>query len=206
MKLDQLFGDQLGRTSAFLLVAAFCFGTQVLWAQNSQPATEASRAIIVLDASGSMWGQVEEKAKIDIAREVIGDLLQDPPQNLHLGLMAYGHRRKGDCEDIELLVPAGPNTSSKILAAVNEIVPKGKTPLTAAVLEAAGVLRFEEEAATVILVSDGLETCDKDPCEAARFLEKTGVSFKTHVVGFDLKKGEAQQLKCLADETGGSFF
>jgi len=63
-----------------------------------------SNAMLVLDGSGSMWGQIEGHSKIVIARDVIDELLQDLSDDVHLGLAAYGHRRKGDCGDVEVLV------------------------------------------------------------------------------------------------------
>ncbi|MCD4654804.1 VWA domain-containing protein [bacterium] len=162
--------------------------------------------IVVLDASGSMWGQVDGKAKITIAKEVLNDVLDqwNPEQNV--GLIAYGHRRKGDCSDIELLIPVGPFSKSNFMKAVNAIQPKGKTPLTAAVRMAAEKLKYTENKATVILLSDGLETCDENPCSVARTLEKMGVDFTAHVIGFGLGKEEnLDSLKCIAEETGGNF-
>ena len=58
-------------------------------------AEQPTRTILVLDASGSMWGQIEGRAKIEIAREVIAELVDDLPASTELGLVTYGHRRKG---------------------------------------------------------------------------------------------------------------
>jgi len=167
----------------------------------------AGKTILVLDASGSMWGQIDGEAKITIAQRVIGELLETLPEGQQLGLVAYGHRVKGDCSDIETLVPAGLDTRANILAAVNAISPKGKTPLSAAVLAAAQELRYEEDKATVILVSDGRETCNLDPCAIGTELEKSGVDFTAHVVGFDIDNDPQAkaQLQCLAENTGGRF-
>ena len=167
---------------------------------------DSPRTILVLDGSGSMWGQIEGEAKITIARTVVGDLLGEIPSDMELGLTVYGHRRKGDCGDIESLVPVGANTTDAIRAAVNGIKPKGKTPLSAAVLAAAEELKYTEEKATVILVSDGRETCDVDPCALGQRLEETGVDFTAHVVGFDVSDDQDRaQLQCLAENTGGTF-
>ena len=164
------------------------------------------KVILVLDGSGSMWGQIDGEAKITIAQRVIGDLLETLPENQQLGLTAYGHREKGNCQDIETLVMPGTDTRQAILGAVNAISPKGKTPLSAAVIAAAQQLRFEEDKATVILISDGIETCDLDPCMVGTQLEQTGVDFTAHVVGFDVSDPIAiAQLQCLAENTGGSF-
>ncbi|MGI9452203.1 MAG: vWA domain-containing protein [Geminicoccaceae bacterium] len=77
--------------------------------------------------------------------------------------------------------------------------------MTDAVRQAAETLRYTEERATVILVSDGKETCDVDPCAAAAELEASGVDFTGHVVGFDLDAEERAQLQCLAETTDGRF-
>ena len=165
----------------------------------------ADKAILVLDGSGSMWGQIDGKNKIVIARETVGTLMAGWPTSTELGLIAYGHREKGDCGDIETLVPVGPDTAPAVEAAVGVLNPKGKTPITAAVRQAAAELRSTEEKATVILVSDGLETCNADPCAAAAELEAAGIDFTVHVVGFGTTAEENQQLQCLADNTGGKF-
>ncbi|MBK8453175.1 MAG: VWA domain-containing protein [Thiofilum sp.] len=164
------------------------------------------RSMLVLDASGSMWGQIEGKAKIDIARAALKTLVADWPPDQAVGLVAYGHRQKDDCTDIEVLLPVELGNASKIGAWVDKLTPKGKTPLSAAVKQAAEALKYTEEKATVILISDGVETCNLDPCALGTELEKLGVDFTAHVIGFDVTKTEDQQgLKCLADNTGGKF-
>jgi Ca-activated chloride channel homolog len=165
----------------------------------------AERTIIVLDASGSMWAQIEGKSRIEIAKQTVKTVIGNLPADMELGLMAYGHRDKGSCTDIELLVPPAAGTVAAIIAATNKISPKGKTPLTEAVKRAAGDLKYTEEKATVILVTDGLETCDADPCALGAELEKSGVDFTAHVVGFGLTEAEGKKVSCLATNTGGKY-
>ena len=170
------------------------------------PATAADRTMIVLDASGSMWGQIGGRAKIDIARETLRGVLQSVPAGSELGLMVYGHREKGSCHDIELAVPPAAGTAGAIDAFVSGINPKGKTPLSASVEQAADILKYTEDKATVVLVTDGLETCEADPCALASALESRGVDFTAHVVGFGLTEEEGRQVACLAENTGGKYF
>ncbi len=167
---------------------------------------DAARSILVLDASGSMWGQIDGKPKIAIAREAIGAML-DGWNGGDLGLIAYGHRRKGDCGDIELLIEPSGFDAAAIRRQASALNPKGMTPISAAVRQAAEHLRFTERKATVILVSDGEETCSADPCALGEELERLGVDFTAHIVGFDIRKGSKaqQQLQCLAANTGGSY-
>ena len=182
-----------------LLATAISFGLP------STSPFAADKAVLVLDGSGSMWQQVGSTTKIEIARDVIGDLMLDWSDKVELGLSAYGHREKGNCSDIETLKPIGPVDPKEVAQIVDAISPKGKTPLTAAVRGAADELRYEENRATIILVSDGEETCGGDPCAVAKELEAAGIDFTVHVVGFDLTDEESANLQCIADNTGGKF-
>lgn len=164
------------------------------------------RAIIVFDGSGSMWGQIDGKAKHEIAREALRNMLENAPDSMTLGLMAYGHREKGSCTDIEMLVPLGQNNKADILQAVQNMKFLGKTPLSAAVQQAATVLRYTEDKATVILITDGEETCQADPCQLGTELKESGVDFTAHVVGFGLNQQQGEQVACLAHNTGGQYF
>ncbi len=168
---------------------------------------EGGKTILVLDASGSMWGKISDGYKIRVARNVVNNLLESLPADQEIGLVSYGHREKDSCDDIELLVPPVTGTRDAIIEAIEALDPKGKTPLSAAVIKAADELGLEENDATVILISDGEETCSMDPCAVAFELEKRGIDFIAHVVGFDIKKSDDQaQLQCLAENTGGLFF
>ncbi|MDN5786871.1 VWA domain-containing protein [Pseudorhodobacter sp.] len=175
-----------------------------LCATISQAQAEG-KSIIVLDGSGSMWGQIDGRPKLEIAREALAGVLAGLPADTALGLMAYGHREKGNCGDIELIVPPGPGTGPAITDAANKMQFLGKTPLTEAVRRAAAELRSTEEKATVILITDGIETCEADPCALGKELEASGVDFTAHVVGFGLTADEGKQVACLAENTGGKY-
>jgi len=196
-------------TSYFIAVSTcltLALLTGLVHAQESkQASSNSSQAIIIFDGSGSMWGKVNGEQKINIAKKVVRDLVDGLDNSVELGLMAYGHRKKGDCDDIELLIKPGPLNKKAFIAAVDAIQPKGKTPLTAAVEKAAEVLKYQEQRASVILISDGLETCDRDPCEAAKALAAAGLDFKAHVIGFDLRAEDLEKIECLARNTGGEF-
>ncbi len=166
-------------------------------------AAQTGDAILILDASGSMWGRVDGQTKISAARKAVDSILSKWKPSDRLGLMAYGHRTKGDCRDIELVVPVGDFDAGKIRSAVRGLNPKGKTPMADSLRAAAQALRSSENKATVILVSDGIETCSPDPCAVAAELKKAGVNFTAHVIGFDVTDPAAKsQLQCIARATG----
>ncbi len=179
-----------------LLAALFAFAL---------PVAASQRAIIILDASGSMWAQIDGKSRIEIARDTLRQVLAGVPAELELGFMAYGHRTKGDCTDIEMMVPPEAGTADRIISAAMSLNPRGKTPLSDAVRQAAEALKYTEDQATVILITDGIETCNADPCALASELEAAGVDFTVNVVGFGLSADEGAAVKCLADNTGGTY-
>ncbi len=194
------FSKVLARVSALTIGVGLASFGMVLGASAQE------RVMIVMDGSGSMWGQIEGVPKLSIARDTLRDVLPGVPATTELGLIAYGHREKGNCSDIELIVPAAAGTAAQISSAVDNMRFLGKTPLSAAVQIAAEELRFTEDKATVILITDGIETCSADPCALGLALEQQGIDFTAHVVGFGLSAEEGRQISCLAENTGGKFF
>ncbi|MDF3362753.1 VWA domain-containing protein [Sulfitobacter sp. Ks41] len=176
--------------------------TAILCATGAQAAEDV---VIVYDASGSMWGQIDGISKMEIARDVLGDLVQGWSAETNLGLVAYGHRSQGDCTDIETLVTPQPADKEAFQAQVNAIKPVGKTPISAAIEHAADLLAYRDNPATLVLISDGVETCNADPCALSAQLAKQGVKFTAHVVGFDLQDEAHAGLACIAENTGGVF-
>jgi len=160
--------------------------------------------ILILDASNSMWGQIDGVNKIVIAREAVGGLIDALPDETDVGLIAYGHRREGDCEDIETLSPVAPLNKDSLKTTINSVKPRGKTPITASINAAIDLAR-ERESAAIVLISDGIETCGLDPCSAVRTAKQAGVPFVLHVVGFDIAGEDVSQLECAAQEGGGLY-
>jgi Ca-activated chloride channel family protein len=81
------------------------------------------------------------------------------PATSRVGLMAYGHRQAGQCSDIQMLFPPGPVNAAAVNSTIDRLTARGKTPLTDAVRQAAAALRNKEQGGTIILVTDGIETC-----------------------------------------------
>lgn len=190
----------------FLTVFTFLFIAFQSQAEEQNNGSN-SNVVMILDGSNSMWGQIDGTAKITIAKDVLIGLINDLDAGTAPGLIVYGHRQKGDCKDIEIVSTPGFSDKEKLIDKVQSITPKGKTPITDSIgLAAATAGVFGGDAVDVVLVSDGLETCDADPCAYAKFLKQTNVNFKTHIIGFDVTDVEFKQLQCIATETGGKFF
>ncbi|QPC42938.1 VWA domain-containing protein [Kaustia mangrovi] len=186
---------------AISAIAAVCF--TAITAGSAQAVDDV---MVVFDGSNSMWGQIDGTAKIEIARDAMESLMGDWTDKTNLGLMAYGHRREGDCTDIETLIAPGRVDRAAFLSRVRAIVPRGKTPLTSAIEQAAEELAYRDNPATVVVISDGIESCNRNPCALADKLERSGIGFTAHVIGFGLGSAEEQaSLACIAERTGGRF-
>jgi Ca-activated chloride channel family protein len=157
--------------------------------------------VLVLDSSGSMAGAMDGSPKLDAARKAIRAMANGLAEGRSLGLVAYGHRRQGDCSDIETLVPPGPLDRAGLDRALDGLLARGKTPLSDALRHAARLL--PETGGTIILISDGLETCDRDPCAVAEDLLRANARLVIHVVGFGVTDEEVAALSCIAENCGG---
>lgn len=172
---------------------------------SSGAARAEANTVFVLDASNSMWGQVGGVAKIEVARTAMAGLLDLTPAGMKLGLMAYGHRTEGDCADIELLTPLGDAGGAALRDRIAGLKPKGKTPIGAALEQAGGLFPTPDAYNTVVLLSDGIETCAADPCAVSAALAAKGVNTRVHVVGFDVDAAAREQLRCIAERGNGIY-
>jgi hypothetical protein len=171
---------------------------------------EASKNVeIIMDASNSMWGQIGGEAKITIARKVLTQIINGLPDSMNVGMRVYGHRYGLNdpkaCTDTQLLVPIGPVAKTQLIDTVNKIQLKGKTPLVLSVLEA--IKDFEKiPNGSVILVTDGIESCNGDIKSIGPAVKKSGLELKVHIVGFDIKEKEARaELEAIAKSTEGRY-
>lgn len=194
-----------------LIGAAFTMAlTPNLWANelpslttnNATPQATHQTTLLILDGSNSMWGQLNGVNKIVTARESIRTLLESAEGNIQFGLLTYGTAGKQDsCQDFNLAVSPEKYDLVKLLKEVYKLKPKGRSPIAAALKEAAKHLPTEN--AHILLVSDGIESCKGDPCTTAKQLVEENPSLQIDVVGFRAEK-EAQ-LECIAENGRGAF-
>jgi len=173
---------------------------------NAQEEQAPSPLIFIYDASGSMWGQMQGKTKMEIAANVLSSSIDNLPENQKLGLVAYGHREKSDCEDVEFLVAIENGTKDNIKESLKAIKPLGRTPLAFSALQVIDKLRQSKMKATIILVTDGIESCGGNICDVIKAAKEEGIDFRLHIIGFGLKANETEQLKCAAKAGDGQYY
>ena len=178
----------------------------VLAAMVSLPA-RAQNVLFIVDFSGSMNEKVAGRPKIVSAKEVFRQTLREMPQAAHIGLMVYGHRRAKDCKDIELMSGLGQDASSALADRVDQLKAKGETPIATALLQSLGVFASHKgETNAIVLITDGREECNGDPCAATQALVAAGVDVKVHVVGFNLSGEDRKAVECITQLSSGRYF
>lgn len=199
--------------SLVLLSLSFVFANAAGAQDQKTPCTED--AMIVFDASGSMAGNLgqgimTEKPRIFEVRRALSRVLPNITQYRKVGLITYGPGPYRQCNvhlDLRPIVDA----AEPIMTIVSGLNPAGKTPLTEAVEQAAEVLDHRHKPGVVVLLTDGEETCDRDPCALGKELTATSSNLTVHVIGFQMKNftwtgaSSVLEVKCLAKETGGLY-
>jgi len=192
---------------SLILFCFVLFSTANALAQaKEQKAATAQNILFILDASGSMWQKSDNEFRIAIARSVMKNLLGKLPANTRAGLIAYGHHRKEDCDDIETLAPLAPLDKTMLATKLDAINPVGKTPIAKSIQHALALIRTETAPVTIILVSDGLETCEGNACDLVKQAKEQGVKITLHVVGFGIVEKDLSALECIAQAGGGQYF
>ena len=164
---------------------------------------------LILDASNSMWGQIKRESKISIAKEVLKQIINGLPEEMNVGLRLYGHRYKlkdkRACQDTELIIPIGPLQRDQLNQTIEKITPRGKTPLVYSILQSPQDFA-NLKGGTVLLISDGIESCEGDIKSIAPKLKESGIELRVNIIGFNIKEEEARkQLEAIAKSTGGIY-
>jgi Ca-activated chloride channel family protein len=179
-------------------------------ASGQQPCTED--AIIVFDASKSMAASADDNTglrRIDAVRNALSRILPRVASKRRLGLITYGPGSRPACVNVALEMRPTIDAAAAIMARVERLKPDGRTPLTRATQRAAEVLDFRNQPGTIVLLTDGEETCGANSCQLARQLKAEGARTTVHVISYKIASAIGSDgtfaSRCLADETGGIY-
>ncbi len=187
--------------SAVLLTALVIFANFTV-PRATHAADTPPRAVVIFDGSGSMWGRIGAQTKFEVARTSMAAILPSYNRQIALGLIAYGHRRKSDCNDIEVLAPPEVGLAGDIVDSINAMRPRGKTPIASA-LESAATLLVDTEAGHIILLTDGAENCRKDLCETVDAIREASPRLTISTIGLGLRNRDVARVQCVAKSGGG---
>lgn len=181
---------------------------QIVRQQGDRPPTRNLE--IVLDVSGSMNTKLGNTTRWQSALDVLKQVVDKLPEDLHVGLRVYGHRYASrsaqTCTDTELVVPIAPLDRTRILTTASRLRPRGETPLIRSALQTVGDLK-SRGGGSVILITDGEESCKGDPRTAAAELKASGLNLTLNIIGFTVTELATEaELGALAGSTGGRYY
>ncbi len=213
----QQVADELGQISSYSIKTTLDQGKGTLSVaaigneiRGSVPVS-APQTELIFDASNSMWGQIDGRAKIAIAKDVMYQVIDELPDKTEVALRLYGHstpfRDEGACEDTELVFPFGEIDKERLKEVVQEITPLGTTPIAYALEQVAEDFQDTVGEKRVVLVTDGIEACDGSYAAAIDELEAKGLDIQLLIVAFAISdEVTKQELEAAAERTGGEIY
>ena len=174
---------------------------------------------LILDASGSMAGKNSEgKVKMQVAKVVMRTLIGELSDKTNVALRIYGRNapknpKSASCLDTELVAPFGPLDRHRLTSQLKATRPRGQTPIGISLLLATKDFEAVPGRKIVVLITDGIETCNPDPSDdlnpmnVVHLLKAGSIDFRLNIVGFDIGDSKTRQfLEAVASEGEGRYF
>jgi len=173
----------------------------------ARAAGEAPTVMILLDGSGSMWGPLgnDRRSKFEVSRETLAQTLARVRPDARLGLSSFGHRRRGYCADVEVIVPPDANNLEKVTTPLAKLNANGMGPVAMGLRETAKAIGTAAPA-TIVMIHDDIDNCSPDTCAAAAEIAKANPNLAIYSIGLGLGPQKLQQMSCVANATGGRAY
>jgi len=198
----------LRRLAYLLTMLAGGLATAGLVAPGSlSAADDAPTAVIMLDGSGSMWGRFasDKHSKFEVARDALTEAVPRIRSDVRLGLSSFGHRRRGNCSDAQVITAPVAGDREPVLTPLSKLSPTGKGPLVLGLRQTAEAIGSASPA-TIILLNDDVDNCGQDLCGNAASIARSNPGLVVHVIGIGLDKAKLASMSCLPRLTGGKLF
>ncbi len=172
-----------------LLVFVFLLHCNCLFAQKNE--VKQPRILILLDGSSSMsyeWTKDESRFKA-ASRIILAlmDSMYKVNKDVEFALRVYGHQypsQQNNCFDTRLEVMFSKNNIDQMGMRLHALQPIGVSPIAFSLKEAAE-WDFEKpllNAYSLILVTDGAESCSGDICDVVKKLLEKRIDFKPYIL------------------------
>ncbi len=194
-------GVRCGWAALLLALLVFSRAAQAQNAPSEKP--KVTRILFLLDASGSMMAPWEGQPRWTVAKRMLSKMVDslNAYPNLELGLRVYGHQFPNadkNCQDSKLEVPFAPRNAKAIKDKLTTLKAQGNTPITYSLEQSANDFPTDKSSRNVLLlITDGLESCNRDPCAASIALQRKHVFLKPFVIGIGAERDFGKQLECL---------
>ncbi len=175
---------------------------------DADEGAEQSHLLFIFDSSQSMNEPINNKeTRLDAAKKALSDFVGFLPENLNVGLEVFGHKKTANCDDIEIIVPIGKLDVDELRQKINSLQAFGATPVAAALEKGAAAMSSLVGEKTIVLISDGKDTCNGNPIRTAkRIREEMGMDVNIEVAGLGVDKSTKEQLENIASAGGGNYY
>jgi hypothetical protein len=162
------------------------------------PPGDEPEVIIVIDASGSMDERMSGGgSRMSNAKSSIDYVVRGLPDPITVGLIEFTN-----CSNVRRDKFYTSPQRPALLSEVNKLTPQQGTPLAGSI-KRAGDIASQDVESTIVLVTDGDDTCGGDPCGEARAIKAKKPKVKINVVDLSDDSKSAAILRCVAQVTGG---
>lgn len=202
MSTDRLGFRKILATMGVIMVLTI-LSSFVYSQEYEQKPPEKTRILFLLDGSGSMLAEWGPTLKINVAKRFLAQFVDSlrTDSNLELALRVYGHqyhRKYQRCDDSKLEVPFGTDNHTQLIQKLNQVSPQGTTPLAYSLEQAAGDFPEDENVRNIIIIiTDGIESCDGDPCQVSLELQKQNIFLRPFIIGIGMEKSFDEQFGCM---------
>ncbi len=180
-------------------------------------AFSSTETLIILDQSASMYEPFEDKLKFYYAKQAVINILNTMQDSDYVGFRTIGMnpdrlRLRGIvdnyalCTATEKLNNIAYNNRHNIQMSLYGIIPSGTSPIEYVLTKAIDE-DFSKNAdlKQIILVTDGYENCNGDPCGFIRRTMLSRKDIKINVVAIGASNDDIEGLQCLTSATNGHF-
>ncbi len=188
---------------SLLLIFVTCL---TLLSLQKSYAENATKTIIVLDGSRSMWGRIERKRKYRVAAKAVEKILDHRAGEVPLGVIAFGHLNNKSCKTVEIIQDPSLSKIEESPLKLQNFKPRSFAPISKALEVAARQLDHENNAARIILLIDGRDNCRRNPCKTLEKIRKTSYDLSVRVIGFGMRKKDRASFKCFQTHKSDSFY
>lgn len=177
----------------------------VVTAFSQTEGRKPTRILFILDASNSMNNNLGSITRIQAAKNVLYDVAKriEKEPDVQMALRVFGHQShqsEENCRDSKLEVGFRLNNTQKILEAVDEVRPKGITPI------ALSIKRSERDFSVstgtrnvIVLITDGFESCEENACEVSLALQRKGIIIQPYIIGLNPDAQRKAELECIGE-------
>ena len=192
------------KSLSFLLVLVFIMLGLQFNAHAQGYIKPKTRILFLLDGSGSMYAAMDKDIRINVAKRLLSkivDSLENSSSEVQVALRVYGHTTppgQRNCKDTRLEVPFKYNNHKQIKEKLKDITPKGTTLIAYSLQQSA--YDFPKEPGVrniIILITDGIEECDGDPCAVSEALQSQGVVLKPFIIGLGSTEDFRKAFECV---------